>query len=254
MAETPSLAMDKLKGDASEGIFADVAHPNCITPSQFVELSQSKRVTIVVGDDPTDGKTYQIPRGLLVRQSRFFHDILKDSNSDGDFEITVELPEISAPAFDSFLQWLFTGTCELDDVYDAVGAWYVGHQLGAHGLKNCAMECLHLHFMPDGYPARQGIDAGLVLAAYQLSPKGSKLRKFFAWVVYWLLTRRWMSLWGWVEGLQEQAPHFYEDMVNLIDAVEHTYEPPFEPWGSLVEYYEVTGETVMEPVFWRSSS
>ena len=122
-----------------------------------------------------DYKTWPLPHNLLTHVSPYFAAALNGDYSETTLQ-NISFPEDDPKAFETFTQWLYIGLVIVRSPYyipTYVHAWALGDKLGCVVFQDCVMaELVLLHAVG------ATLIPSTVKLAYELSPAGSKLRKW----------------------------------------------------------------------------
>ncbi|KAL8635283.1 MAG: hypothetical protein Q9226_009370, partial [Calogaya cf. arnoldii] len=147
-------------------------------------LQDTEVVTMRVSSGQ-ETESWMIHRDLLTHHSPFFAAALSGSFKESTTN-TVELIEDDPGAFALFVQWLYTGKCEVKfDKTPSIAclAWALGDKLHCPTFQDRAI-CRLIAYNQE-YPLRE--DAMRLI--YNVSPPGSRLRMFAVDSVCWDRTK-----------------------------------------------------------------
>lgn len=126
-------------------------------------------------------ESWTIHRDLLTHHSPFFAAALSGSYKESTTN-TVELIEDDPGAFTLFVQWLYTGKCEIEfDKTPSIAclAWALGDKLHCPTFQDRAM-CRLIAYYEDS-----PLHENTMRLIYNVSPPGSRLRMFAVDSVCW---------------------------------------------------------------------
>lgn len=181
---------------------------------------QGDFVDITVGAE-AESKTYKLPRGLLIHYSQYFQNAL-----EGDFKEAhqnkIELSNIKCDTFESFVQYIYSGSSRIEDIDEAIDLWILGDYLGVSGVKNCAVEAIFWHAEAECWCEGPRIEPANVAKVYWGTITGAKLRKLVALFVAAELDEGGRGgKWDWGSKLKELAGDFLNDITEVLGARPH---------------------------------
>ena len=189
-------------------------------------------------------ESYQLPRSLLIHGSTYFKGVLEGHTEE------VKLTEIEPETFSLFIQWLYTGSCKLENISVGIDAWTLGDYLGVPALKNCAMESLYHHVKPHSVSIHSRsarpllkssliIDPVLLLKAYRHSPFECKLRKFLALCVCsQRKDARVVTKGQWATVMAEKSGELLEDIFEVFANDKSVPELMSDAWDNPKLFFE----------------
>ncbi|KAL9598931.1 MAG: hypothetical protein Q9219_004197 [cf. Caloplaca sp. 3 TL-2023] len=191
--------------------------------SQILSFGNDPTVTILVGPDKI---CFHVHKNLLCHASKFFEAAFNGNFKENLGEL--QLPEDDVPAFEYFMQWLYTRKIEVswsEDVNEALSLYatlinvgILADKYGIIPLLNSIMEVLFNAVKFDANPVILCVrvpETEIIDHVYQKTTAGSQLRRFIVACDVWFGDIEWYKEEDCARWLAT-IPEFAADTIGVV--------------------------------------